>query len=314
MDKMSPRVYIIILNYKNWQDTLECLESVFSLRYDNFSVIVVDNDSRNESMNRLRAWADAKPGASGPASYEFYRSGELPSSLPARSLPPLVFIQHDHNAGFAGGNNVAIRLLTGNEGYIWLLNPDIVVEQDMLDRLVRFAGNFPDETIIGSVLKFYDQRDRIHYYGGGRVRFASATVSLIATKEDIPRLDYVSGGSLMTKASNFSRLGLLPDEYFLYWEETDWCFRAQQAGFELAVCLEAVCYDKGGTSIGRGSQAEFFYTRNGLLFVSRYKRGKIVSALLFTGIRLLRRILTGQWDKATGMWKGMVAFLKKMAV
>lgn len=314
MDKMSPRVYIIILNYNNWQDTLECLRSVFSLKYDNFSVIVVDNDSRNGSMDRLRAWADEQPGTSAPATYDFYRSEDLPSFLPGKDLPPLVLIQNDHNAGFAGGNNVAIRPLVGNEGYIWLLNPDIVVEQDMLAQLIRFAGDRPEKTIIGSVLKFYHHRDTIHYYGGGRVRFASATVSLVTTVEDIPRLDYISGGSLMTKISNFTRLGLLPDAYFLYWEETDWCYRARQAGFELAVCTEAICYDKGGTTIGRGGLAEFFYTRNGLLFVSKYKRGKIVGALLFTVVRLVRRILAGQWGKATGMWKGIAAFLKTKAV
>ena len=311
---MSPRVYIIILNYRNWQDTLECLRSVFALRYTNFCVIVVDNDSRNGSMNRLREWADAQPGPAGPGSYDFYRSEELPSAFAGETLPPLVFIQHDRNSGFAGGNNVAIRPLVGNEGYIWLLNPDIVVQEDMLTQLISFAGAHHEQTIIGSVLKFYDHRESVHYYGGGRVRFGSATVSLVTTVEDIPRLDYISGGALMTKASNFRKLGLLPEEYFLYWEETDWCFRARQAGFELAVCTTAICYDKGGTTIGKGQLAEFFYTRNGLLFVSKYKRGKIAGALCFAGIRLARRILAGQWGRAKGMWKGIAAFLKKPAV
>jgi GT2 family glycosyltransferase len=118
----------------------------------------------------------------------------------------------------------------------------------------------------------------------------------------------------LTKASNFRELGVLPEEYFLYWEETDWCFRARQAGYELAVCTTAICYDKGGTTIGRGALADFFYTRNGLLFVSKYKKGKLAGALLFAGLRLTRRILSGQWSRAKGMSKGIAAFLKNTPV
>jgi GT2 family glycosyltransferase len=307
---MPPRVYIIILNYRNWQDTIECLESVFRLRYTNFSVLVVDNDSQNDSLQHLMDWADGWPELAAMPRYRYFTRAELPAAVDGQELPPLSFIQNDRNAGFAGGNNVAIRALAGNEGYIWLLNPDIVIEPDMLAELIRFAGTRPGHSIIGSVLKFHHQRDKIHYYGGGRVRFSSATVSLVTTTEDIPRLDYISGGALLTRTSNFRELGVLPEEYFLYWEETDWCYKARLAGFGMEVCTTAICYDKGGTSIGKGDLAEFFYTRNGLLFVSRYKRGKIAGALFFAGFRLMKRLLSGQWARARGVGKGIAAFLK----
>lgn len=311
---MSPRVYIIILNYKNWQDTVECLESVLGLRYDNFSIIVVDNASANGSIQHLMEWADNYPALTTKPAFRYFHSTDLPAAFDGSTLPPLVFIQNDRNAGFAGGNNVAIRALAANDGYIWLLNPDIIVEQNMLTELIRFADARPEHSVIGSVLKLYADRKKIHYYGGGRVRFGSAAISLVTTPEDIPRLDYISGGALLTKTSNFRELGVLPEEYFLYWEETDWCYRARQAGYELDVCTTAICYDKGGTSIGRGYLADFFYTRNGLLFVSKYKRGKIAGALLFVLLRLLKRLASGQWERARGVWKGMTAFLNKTPV
>jgi GT2 family glycosyltransferase len=103
----------------------------------------------------------------------------------------------------------------------------------------------------------------------------------------------------------------LPEEYFLYWEETDWCYRARQAGFQLAVCPTAICYDKVGTSIGRGFTAEYYYTRNGLMFVSRYQPGKIPFVFFFSFFRLLKRSLSGRWDRAKGIREGIKAYLKK---
>jgi GT2 family glycosyltransferase len=303
-------VYIIILNYKNWQDTMDCLDSVFSQRYDNFCAIVIDNDSQNGSLGHLMEWADRSPGLNGKVPYRYFNSGDFPASMDGTSLPRLVFIQHDRNPGFAGGNNVALRTLAASEGYIWLLNPDIVIGPEMLTELIQFAGSRPERTIIGSVLKGYNQPGKVLFYGGGRIRFSSGTVSMATSPADIPRLDYISGGALLTKASNYAELGLLPEEYFLYWEETDWCYRARRAGYELAVCMTAVGYDKGGTTIGRGYLADFFYVRNGLLFVSKYKKGKIAGALFFTGIRLVKRILSGKWDRARGVWNGIAAFLK----
>jgi GT2 family glycosyltransferase len=312
-----PRVYILILNYRNWQDTLECLESVFRLEYPNFHVIVIDNDSGNGSLERLMEhakasrWPETSRLTAGTPDYQYFHSRDLGVTVHADSLSRLVFIQNEKNTGFAGGNNIALKLLTGEDAYVWLLNPDMVVQEDTLTQLVNFATGQPARSIIGAVIKYHEQPAKIHFYGGCRIRFYSATIMPVTAPDQVSRLDYISGGSLFTKAAGFREIGLLPEEYFLYWEETDWCYRARQAGFQLAVCPTAVCFDKVGTSIGRGFAAEYYYTRNGLLFVSRYQPGKIPFVVFFSLFRLLKRTLSGRWDRARGIREGILAYLKR---
>jgi GT2 family glycosyltransferase len=306
-----PEIFIVILNYKNWQEVVECLESVFRSSYRNFKVIVVDNASGNDSLEHLMKWADGYGAPSGDLSYQYFRAQDLDGHTDPASFSRLVFIQNDKNSGFAGGNNVALRLLTGQKGYIWMLNPDMVIQENTLTELVNFSASRPPRSITGIVIKFHDHPDKVHMYGGGRINFDSATSSLIWEQKDIVRLDYISGGALFTRAQNFRELGLLPEEYFLYWEETDWCYRAREKGYELNICLTAVGYDKVGTSVGRGFLADYYYTRNGLLFVDKYKTGKIRRALFAAYLRLMKRVLCVQWARARGVYQGIHAFTKR---
>jgi GT2 family glycosyltransferase len=312
-----PRVYILILNYRNWQDTLECLESVFRLQYPNFHAIVIDNDSGNDSLQRLMEWAETSQRTNTgqlpvePSGYQYFHSRDLEATADPVSFSRLVFIQNEKNSGFAAGNNIVLKLLTGEDAYVWLLNPDMVVQEDTLTQLVNFTTEQPARSIVGAVIKFYEQPGKIHFYGGCRIRFHSATVMPVTAPDQVSRLDYISGGSLFTKAASFREIGLLPEEYFLYWEETDWCYRARQAGYQLAVCPTAICFDKVGTSIGRGFAAEYYYTRNGLLFVSRYQAGKIPFVVFFSLLRLLKRTLSGRWDRVRGIREGILAYLKR---
>jgi GT2 family glycosyltransferase len=311
----TAKVYVIILNYKNWEDVVECLGSLFRSDYQHFSAIVIDNDSRNDSLAHLMEWAQSIP-------YRYLHANDIKSeSIDPATLPQLTFLQNDQNNGFAGGNNLAIRLLLQTDAYVWLLNPDMVVEEKTLSALVDFAGRHPFKSITGCAVKEYQPPHNIHLYGGGKVNFKSGTVTLIDKIEDIPEVEYISGGSLFTHTTHFKDIGLLPEDYFLYWEETDWCFRAKSMGYEMRVCTTAICYDKGSTTIGKGYLADYYYTRNGLLFLSRYtppsghKRGgnrtsdnRIVFVFVF--FRLMKRIASGKWGKAKGVYKGARSFLK----
>jgi GT2 family glycosyltransferase len=270
---------------------------------------VIDNDSQNDSLQNLKDWATQFPVISSSAN-NYFRSQDLDKINDVASLPSLVFVQNEKNNGFAAGNNIILRLLADQDAFIWLLNPDVVIAENALSELVQFARTQSSSSIIGSVIKFHDRPEKIHMYGGGRIRFNSATVSLVTSAEEIPELDYISGGSLFTHAYQFRENGLLPEDYFLYWEEADWCYRAKLQGNPIAVCMNSVCYDKVGTAIGRGFLAEYYYTRNGLLFLYKYKRANIRLALFFCFIRLIKKILTGQWKRAKGLYKGTESFMK----
>jgi len=310
-----PPIYIIILNYKKWQDTLECLESVFHSTYKDFSVIVIDNDSQNNSLEHLMQWADKSAGydrsaTALPFSHTFLQREDIIDSISPATFSRLTFIQNNINAGFAGGMNVALRILRDQDAYVWLLNPDMVVTENTLAELVGFAIQQPLNSITGATIKSYSGNRDLLFYGGLKVNFLSATVSVIKKTGSFHRLDYISGGCLFTHTSNWKRLGLLPEEYFLYWEETDWCYRAKQNGYGLYVCTTAICYDKVSTVIGKNFMADYYYVRNGLLFISKFRKKNIPFVLFFLGIRFLIRIVTGRWARARGVFKGTMDFFK----
>ncbi len=318
-----PRGYIIILNYKKWGDVIECLETVFRSCYHNFSVIVIDNDSQNNSIEHLIDWANNKTELKNrltsfskgviqkPMGYSFFSGKNFPGEKKVAEISRLVFIQNESNKGFAGGMNGVLSHLLMEDAYIWLLNPDMIVEESTLSALVQCAGNNSLRSVTGTVIKYYSDPAKIHLYAGGKINFNSATIELIQNKKDILRLDYVSGGSLFTHASSFKNLGLLPEEYFLYWEETDWCYRAKMNGYDLRICEKAICYDKVSSSIGKSFLADFYYTRNGLLFLSKFKKEKIKIAVFLTLIRFLKRVFTGKIARAKGVLYGLLSFLKK---
>lgn len=320
----EPKVYIIILNYKNWHDVVDCLESVFRLNYQNFTVMVVDNHSQNDSLGYLKKWAetdsvftapfipDTVPNLKKPIAYQYYDAKQLDSrNTDLNELPRLVFIQNDKNHGFADGNNLALQLLLNEDAWIWLLNPDMMVDENALSELVNCSQRLVSKTIIGTVIKSYAPPHKTLLYGGGKINFNSATVNLIQELSDTAMLDYISGGSLFAHSSYFKDIGLLPEHYFLYWEETEWCYRAVKKGYALQICETAICYDKISTTIGKGFLADYYYTRNGLLFLSKNKKRKLPVALAFVIARFMKRVLTGKWKRAGGVYKGTMHFLLK---
>ncbi|MEP6747750.1 MAG: glycosyltransferase family 2 protein [Bacteroidota bacterium] len=316
-----PRVYVIILNYKNWEDASECLETLFRSHYDNFTAIVIDNDSQNNSLEYLLHWAENNTDFINrlshfsthilvkPIRYKYFTSDEFTNEVQPADLPRLVFIQNKKNNGFAGGLNPVLKRLLKEDAYVWLLNPDMVVEETTLAHLAAFAVTNHPESIIGSVIKHYTDPNKVHLYAGGKINFNSGTIKMMRNKNELSQMEYVSGGSLFTHANNFINLGLFPEDYFLYWEETDWCYSAKMSGYKLSLCEAAVCYDKVSATIGKSFLADYYYTRNGLIFLSKYKKNKVRVALFFTVFRFLKKIATGQPARAKGVYKGMLSFL-----
>jgi GT2 family glycosyltransferase len=313
---MPTKVYIIILNYLQWQDTRDCLESVLKSSYTDYSILIIDNNSGNNSLEHLIEWAanqssDTLPLIEKQTVYPVSAIEMLNTTGNLADLPRLAFIQNKKNEGFAAGNNLALRFLASRDAYTWLLNPDMIIEQYTLAELVNFADRQTNYPVIGAEVRAYTGNQDLLFYGGGTINFLSGTVHMAKSNKAIERLDYISGGCLFTHASNFKKLGLLPEEYFLYWEETDWCFRAKQQGVRLLVCRSAVCYDKISTVIGKGFLADYYYSRNGLLFISKFRKKNIPVALFSMKMRWFKRIIAGQGNRARGVWKGTIDFLKK---
>src|SRR5258708_30145632 len=127
---MANQVYIIIVNYKNCEDTRDCLDSLLHSDHPEFTVIVTDNASGNGSLGTLAAWAESR------MPYRLFQRDEWEQAgFTIAELPRLVLLQNDRNKGFAEGNNVAIRALLKENAWVWLLNPDMTVEKSTLSAL-----------------------------------------------------------------------------------------------------------------------------------------------------------------------------------
>ena len=157
-------------------------------KYNNFSVIIIDNDSQNNSLENLRLWAEnnsifinrlshfSKDKLAKPISYKDYTVDSFANEIQPAGLPRLVFVQNYKNKGFAGGINPVLTRLLKEDAYVWLLNPDMVVEETTLTGLEAFAVNNPPESIIGSVIKYYSNPGKIHLYAGGKINFNSGYI------------------------------------------------------------------------------------------------------------------------------------------
>ncbi len=326
---MPPNVYIVILNYNGWGDTIECLESLMRSTYRNFQVIVVDNNSPDMSMGRIISWAESRldvwvradsplrrltfPPVARPADFRFFSRHEF--ELAACSLPAgpgLFLVQSGENKGFAAGNNVALRAISkaDPDAYVWLLNPDMTVEADTLARLVDFATSCGKGAICGTHIKDYKRPSRTLFYGGAKVNPYTGTITFINAPGQVKDLDYISGGSLFTCAVNFKNLGMLPEEYFLYWEETDWCTNAMRKGLRLEVCSEAVCYDKVSTSIGTGYISEYYYTLNSIRFFRKYRARQLKYIMFANILRLAKRAFKLKFTNARAIMDALAAGLR----
>ncbi len=335
----KPQVYIIILNYNRWSDCIECIEDIFKSTYSNYQIVLIDNNSPNNSINFIESWAkgDLKfdipdniplknlyyPEIKKPIPYIIYskteaenggnteKEKELKSLNSELKINPLIIIQTGENIGFGAGNNVALRMiLKRNDGdYIWLLNPDRVIENNTLDNLIKFA-NSNQNSIIGLTVKDYLFPEKIIFYGGSKINPYLGTITHITKKENLDTIDFISGGSLLTCTNNFKINGLLPEEYFLYWEETDWCTKAKMNNIKLSVCLDAVSYDKGSTSIGKGYLAEYYYTHNALKYFYKYNKTKIKFILLANILRITKRFYKLKFQNISAIIKAISDFSK----
>ena len=249
-------VAIILLNWNTPKDTLECLESLRQLDYDHYTVVVVDNGSTDGSERQIRA-----------------------------AYPEVPFLQTGENLGYAGGNNVGIRYaLEHGAEFVWLLNNDTVVAPDSLDRLV---ASLRDEAvgIVGSVLLYYHDRDtgkRVDLsnnvqFNGGRIFWRSGEThsycvlgQRVDTSRDIPT-EYVHGASMLVRRAVFDQIGLIPEFYFLNYEESDFCVQAGRKGWKMVVNPRAIVWHKVGSSMGQLSLTYFYYMhRNVWFFVMRH--------------------------------------------
>jgi GT2 family glycosyltransferase len=298
---MNPLVYVIVLNWNGWRDTVRCLASLRANSYPNVHVVVIDNGSTDGSPEHLVPLLQAS-------------WGEL--------------VQAGRNLGFTGGANLGLRLaLERGADYAFLLNNDAMVAPDCITALVEAAERRPEAGFIGPKIVWAAEPHRI-WSAGMSVVWHHATIESHHKAADDGRFDDcrlvqgLSGCALLVKRAALERVGLLDERYFVYYEDLDWCLRARQAGFRCLYVGAARASHVGSATSNRYTERSqstllnYYAARNILLFMGTHapramrplalarQTGNLWSAVarVLAGGVVLRRPHAGQraWALAAG--------------
>jgi GT2 family glycosyltransferase len=241
----TPRVGIVVLNWRRYEDTAACLRSLARLDYPDVEVVVVDNGSGDGSAERIRV-----------------------------SFPWVTLIAEEQNLGFAAGSNLGIRhALRQDARYILLLNNDTEVEPSLLWTLVQAAAADPRIGVAGPKILYFAPSDLV-WSAGGVVDWRGMPSHPGSDERDVgaleaPRdVDYITGCALLVRREVVEAVGDLDERFFAYFEETEWCARARRAGYRITYVPTTRVWHKVKPG-ERALSAMYVYlmTRNRLLYL-----------------------------------------------
>jgi len=295
----SPRISIVILNWNGWEDTLECLESLFSIDYPNYQIIIVDNGSHDQSIKQIHDYVDGKL--------------KVKSAFTSNDNPPIhrkiadftlkeinkgiiinkenldhtgqiILIKSEENYGFAEGNNIGIRFALNylDPDYVLLLNNDTFVEKKFLEKLVNIAETDSTIGIVGPKVCYYHKPEIINS-AGVLMNWPSGIGTNLGIRDvdkgqfdETQDFDALIGVCLLIRASLFDEIGYLDKKFFLLLEETDFCIRAKKSNFRVIFHPQSKVYHKEGFSGKLNSSSLYFMSRNRLFLIKKHQPiGKI---------------------------------------
>lgn len=324
----APLVAIILVNYRDAHDTIECLDSLLALDYPTFEVFVVDNDSRDESLQTVARWCERPERAASWKNFagvhSYTRDGE-PAAVAYRhvkpcteGLPPppagyrVSLVASDTNSGFAGGCNIGMRTAGQRFDYFWLLNTDTVAAHNALRELVTRATADSAIGMVGATIWYYDQPDTAQALAGASVSAQGLVFKNIGDREHFPaglpnsidvesKLGLILGASILVSSACVKNVGPIQEDYFLYFEEYDWALRARGA-WSLGWARDAMVYHKGGGSSTRTSLHTFAMTlryRNLVRFTARFLPERLPEVRRQLWRHFARYLAQGRWR---GIW------------
>lgn len=261
MTAPQPLVAIIVLTWNQRDLTLDCLASLKAMHYpvDRLLLIVVDNGSADGTAQAIR-----------------------------ERYPDVVVLENGENLGFAEGNNIGIRYaMEHGAEYVMLLNNDTVVDTTMLTNLLDISESDPTIGIVGPKMLYFEPPDviwsagnRIDWATGGLIRLQAEQLDN-AADETPADVDYITGCGICLRRAVIEQVGMLDPRFFIYYEESDWCLRAQQAGWRVVYVPQARLWHKVSAAMGTASPAtDYYMARNVLLFIVKHQSGPTKARLM----------------------------------
>lgn len=282
---------IITINYNGLADTCTLIESIpFN---ETLEVIVVDNASRNQ---------------------------EVETDTIAKRFPQVKVIKSEKNLGFAGGNNLGIQVAQGK--YLFFINNDTIFEDFNIQSLIDRLESSPTIGIVCPKIRFAWGSNPIQFTGYTPLSPITVRNQAIGFGEedqgqyDIPHpTPYAHGAAMLIKREAIDKVGLMPECFFLYYEELDWSMMFTRAGFEIWYEPQCTIFHKESQATGQNSPLRTYYiVRNRLLLVKRnwYGLTKYLSYAYLLGVVGLRdickNVITGKWDILKATLQGIKDF------
>ncbi len=242
------KVSIITVNFNHSHVTDALLDSIaVKNSYANIEIIVVDNAS---TINPVPAWQV--------------------------KYPYVTFIRSDVNTGFAGGNNIGIKAATGD--YLFLVNNDTEFTECLIEKLVATLETNPKIAMVSPKIHYYDVPNMLQYVGFTEMNYFTGRNSQIGQFETdhgqynhlTGKTGFAHGAAMMVTRTAIEKVGLMAENFFLYYEEIDWCARMKHHGYEIWGNMDVLIYHKESISVGKQSAIkEYFMNRNRILFERR---------------------------------------------
>lgn len=240
-------VSIISVNFNQTEVTGDFLDSVRKLRYSNCEMILVDNGSTESPGPWLQA-----------------------------NYPEVRYLESTRNLGFSGGNNLGITEARGD--YFFFVNNDTILPEDVIDKLVAAATANPQAGVICPMLLYYDRPDVIQYAGYTEMNQVTARNETIGQFDvdkgqytEIKETAFAHGAAMFVPREVVEKVGMMPELFFLYYEELDWSAKIKEAGYSILLEPAAKVIHKESVSVGKTSPLKTYYmNRNRVLFMRRH--------------------------------------------
>jgi GT2 family glycosyltransferase len=315
--------------------------------YPFFDVVVVDNASEDESLSRIREYCQGDLPVDSP--FFTYKPQNKPIKIReitkdqikepkakeeenkpyiSRNSPStpsqLTLIKNSKNHGFAEGNNIGMifALENFNPDYLLLLNNDTVVDKNFLHEMVKIAEREKEIGFVGSKTYFYDAKNVIQAAGGGYIDLKKGESHEVGFQQfdngqfDKPyELDYVGGSCLLVKKAVIKEIGLLDKNFFMYWEDVDWCFTGREYGYKSVYAFKSKIWHKYGTS-SENYLKTYYHNRNRLYFIRKHADERVYRTFLKHylmevmkegGYQLLYK---RNWPMFKALWSGTIQGFK----
>lgn len=289
----SQAVAVVLLNWNQEADTADCLTSLSRVEGAPVRVILVDNGSSPDSVDRLE-----------------------------RRFPEVLVIRLPENRGFAAGNNVGIeRAIQEGARHILLLNNDTLVDPTFLQPLLEGLAT-PGVGVVGPKILCHPDVTRL-WFAGAMIDWRTGRQWHLGANEpdrgqrDLPlEVDYITACCLLAPARVFQEIGGLDERYFIYFEETDWSLRARRRGYRCRYIPRSRIWHKVSQAMKTGSPtSDYYYARNRLLFIRSHapprRRLRLIALYTARSLRYAYTLRTqGHPQNAAAVFRGVQDFYR----